>query len=147
MKKQITLYTIGFAQQKAKEFFTILKDNNIKTLIDIRQSNTNIYAGFTIRDNLQYFLKEICDIEYVENKHFAPTKELRDQYHKDEDWYRYENGYLSLLESRNAIASIVTDQIDAAVLLCSEPVADHCHRRLAVEYIGKHLKNVRIIHL
>lgn len=147
MKDQITLYTIGFAQKKAKEFFTILKDNNIKTLIDVRQSNTNIYAGFTIRDNLQYFLKEICDIEYVENKIFAPTKELRDQYHKDEDWHKYENGYLNLLENRNAIASIVTDQIDSAVLLCSEPVADHCHRRLAVEYIGKHLNNVRIIHL
>lgn len=147
MKDQITLYTIGFAQKKAKEFFTILKDNNIKTLIDIRQSNTNIYAGFTIRDNLQYFLKEICDIEYVENKHFAPTKELRDQYHKDEDWYRYENGYLSLLESRNAISSITSDLVDSAVLLCSEPVADHCHRRLAAEYIRGRFSKVRIIHL
>lgn len=147
MKQQITLYTIGFAQKKAKEFFTILKDNNIKTLIDIRQSNTNIYAGFTIRDNLQYFLKEICDIEYVENKLFAPTKELRDQYHKDEDWYRYENGYLSLLESRNAISSITSDLVDSAVLLCSEPVADHCHRRLAAEYIRGRFSKVRIIHL
>ncbi|MDD2229889.1 MAG: hypothetical protein PHY48_10810 [Candidatus Cloacimonetes bacterium] len=54
---------------------------------------------------------------------------------------------MNLLESRNAIASIVTDQIDSAVLLCSEPVADHCHRRLAAEYIGKHVNNVRIIHL
>lgn len=147
MKQQITLYTIGFAQKKAKEFFTILKDNNIKTLIDVRQSNTNIYAGFTIRDNLQYFLKEICDIEYVENKIFAPTKELRDQYHKDEDWHKYESGYLNLLESRNAVNSITTDQIDKAVLLCSEPVADHCHRRLAAEYIRGRFSKVRIIHL
>lgn len=75
MNKQTYLYTIGFAQKKAEEFFTILKVNHIKTLIDIRQSNTNIYAGFTIRDNLRYFLKEICGIEYIENKLFAPTKE------------------------------------------------------------------------
>lgn len=147
MKKPLILYTIGFAQKKADEFFTILKENKIKTLIDIRQSNTNIYAGFTIRDNLRYFLKEICDIEYVENKLFAPTKEIRDQYHKDEDWSRYEKGYLYLLESRNAITSINTNQIDSAVLLCSEPIADHCHRRLAAEHINKHFMNVRIIHL
>jgi len=147
MNKQVTLYTIGFAQKKADEFFTILKKNGIKTLIDVRQSNTNIYAGFTIRDNLRYFLSEICNIEYVENKLFAPTKELRDQYHKDEDWGRYEKGYLNLLESRNAIASITYDLVDSAVLLCSEPVADYCHRRLAAEYIGRHFVNVKVIHL
>lgn len=147
MKKQTYLYTIGFAQKKAEEFFTILKVNHIKTLIDIRQSNTNIYAGFTIRDNLRYFLKEICGIEYMENKLFAPTKELRDQYHKDDDWQSYEMGYLKLLESRNALESVTADLINSAVLLCSEPVADHCHRRLAAETISKHFTKIRIIHL
>ena len=147
MKKQTSLYTIGFAQKKAEEFFTILKVNHIKTLIDIRQSNTNIYAGFTIRDNLRYFLKEICGIKYMENKLFAPTKELRDQYHKDDDWRRYEMGYLNLLESHNALESISVDLINSAVLLCSEPIADHCHRRLAAEAISKHFTKIRIIHL
>lgn len=147
MKKQLTLYTMGFAQKKAEEFFTILRNNKIKTLIDIRQSNTNIYAGFTIRDNLRFFLKELCNIEYVENKHFAPIKEIRDQYHKNGDWIRYEKEYIDLLESRKAIASITVDQIDSALLLCSEPSADFCHRRLAAEYIGTYFKSVKIIHL
>lgn len=147
MKKQITLYTLGFAQKKAEAFFSILKDHKIKTLIDIRQSNTNIYAGFTIRDNLRYFLKEICDIDYVENKLFAPTKELRDQYHKDGDWQKYEYGYLELVRTRNAIASLTPELITSAVLLCTEPVADNCHRRLAAEEISRHFKNIRIIHL
>ncbi len=35
MKKKIELYTIGFAQKKAQDFFEILKQNNIKTLIDM----------------------------------------------------------------------------------------------------------------
>jgi len=147
MKKQYCLYTIGFAQKKAEDFFTILKNNNIKTLIDIRQSNTNIYAGFTIRDNLRYFLKEICGIEYMENKLFAPTKELRDRFHKDRDWRKYEIGYFELLESRNALESISVDLINSAVLLCSEPIADHCHRRLAAEIISRHFTEIRVIHL
>ncbi len=147
MKKQITLYTIGFAQKKAEEFFTILKKNKIITLIDIRQSNTNIYAGFTIKDNLRYFLKEICNIKYTENKLFAPTKEIRDQYHKDSDWISYESEYIKLLENRKATESISIDQIESAVLLCSEPVADNCHRRLAAEFIKNRFKNVKIKHL
>lgn len=147
MKKKLTLFTIGFIQKSAEEFFGILKANRIKTLIDIRQSNTNIYAGFTVRDNLRYFLKEICGIEYVENKLFAPTKELRDKYHKDDNWAEYEAGYIALLESRNAIESITAGQVDSAVLLCSEPVAEHCHRRLAAEYISRHLGKVGIVHL
>lgn len=147
MKKQTQLYTIGFAQKKAEEFFSILKKNKIKTLIDIRQSNTNIYAGFTIRDNLRYFLKEICDIDYVENRLFAPTKEIRDKYHEDKDWESYQRKYGELLRERKALDSISMDLIDSGVLLCSEPSADHCHRRLAAEHIKEKFKGIRIIHL
>ncbi len=147
MKEQITLYTIGFAQKKAEEFFTILKDNNIKTLIDIRQSNTNIYAGFTIRDNLQYFLKEICGIEYVENKLFAPSKELRDKYRTNFCWADYEIDYNQLIISRKAVDSISYSILHAAVLLCAEPSALHCHRRLAAEMIVNRYPDIQIIHL
>jgi uncharacterized protein (DUF488 family) len=33
------------------------------------------------------------------------------------------------------------------VLLCSEPTAEHCHRRLALEYLQKHWEDVEIHHL
>ncbi len=140
-----TLYTIGFIQKKAEVFFSILQENNIKTLIDIRESNSNIYAGYTVKDNLIYFLKVICNINYIENNHFAPTKELRNQYKKDKNWSEYEQNYLLLLNQRKA--RIDAKLIDKAVLLCSEPTPDFCHRRLAAEYIANHYKNVRVIHL
>ena len=56
----------------------------------MRESNTNIYSGFTIKQNLPYFLKKIADIDYVELKDLSPTKELRVDYHKDK-----ENNWLS----------------------------------------------------
>jgi len=34
-----------------------------------------------------------------------------------------------------------------AVLLCSEPTAEHCHRRLALEYLQQHWQGVTIRHL
>jgi uncharacterized protein (DUF488 family) len=33
------------------------------------------------------------------------------------------------------------------VLLCSEPTAEHCHRRLALEYLQKEWGCVKLIHL
>lgn len=147
MKKMKYLYTIGFAQKRAEEFFNMLTDNKIHRLIDIRNSNTNIYAGFTIKANLRFFLKELCGIEYMENKLFAPTKEIRSSYKSDKDWEKYQRDYLLLLEERNAIQSISADMVDNAVLLCTEPAADCCHRRLAAEYIARHIKGLRVVHL
>ena len=53
------LFTIGFAKKSAEEFFNILKDNKVEKLIDIRESNTNIYAGYTMKQNLPFFLRNI----------------------------------------------------------------------------------------
>jgi uncharacterized protein (DUF488 family) len=33
------------------------------------------------------------------------------------------------------------------VLLCSEPTAENCHRRLVLEYLQQHWDGVRILHL
>jgi hypothetical protein len=33
------------------------------------------------------------------------------------------------------------------VLLCTEPTADQCHRRLAAEYLQQHWGGLEIVHL
>ena len=75
----MTLYTIGFSQKSAEEFFKILKINNIIRLIDIRLNNKSQLAGFTNVRHLPYFLK-IYDIEYLYRPDFAPSKELLNGY-------------------------------------------------------------------
>lgn len=70
------IYTIGFTKKSAKEFFEILKTNNIEQIIDVRLNNTSQLAGFTKKDNLEYFLKELCSIDYCHFIFLAPTKEI-----------------------------------------------------------------------
>ena len=47
----------------------------------------------------------------------------------------------------------IEDQLDRdrferrTVLLCSEPTAEQCHRRLVAEYLDKTWGNVRAVHL
>ena len=53
----INLYTIGFTKKNAETFFTLLRKNGVKKLIDVRLNNVSQLAGFTKQDDLKYFLK------------------------------------------------------------------------------------------
>ena len=62
---EIKLFTIGFTQKTAREFFTALKDAGVKRVVDVRLNNNSQLAGFSKKDDLAYFLKEIGGIDYV----------------------------------------------------------------------------------
>ena len=144
----IELHTIGFARKSAEEFFTILKLNHIKILIDVRLNNVSQLAGFTKKKDLKYFLKEICNIEYLHRPDFAPSKEILDGYKKKEIlWPVYEKRYLNLLIQRQVSEKISLDEFNMSCLLCSEPEADKCHRRLLAEFFRKSNRNITIKHL
>jgi len=51
--------------------------------MDIRLNNTSQLAAFTKRDDLAYFLKAICGIEYVHEALLAPTQEILDAFKKE----------------------------------------------------------------
>ena len=146
--RPITLFTIGFAQKSAREFFAVLRDNQVKTLIDVRLNNVSQLAGFTKKNDLEFFLKELCDIGYFHRPIFAPTKIILDAYKKKEiSWEEYEGKYLDLLSERQVSTSCSPDELNMSFLLCSEPKADNCHRRLLAEYFKKSYGNIVIRHL
>ncbi len=142
-----TIYTIGFSGKNAKTFFELLRNNNIKSLIDVRLNNVSQLAGYTKKNDLEFFLKEICAIDYFHLPTLAPTKEILDGYKKGSiDWNQYEKEYLALIQSRNIEPKIGNMNFDGACLLCSEKTADKCHRRLAAETIVNMQLADKIIH-
>ena len=54
---------------------------------------------------------------------------------------------LSITDIEFIIKKIYLNEFEDAVLLCSEPTAKQCHRRLASEYLLKHFGNINIKHL
>lgn len=141
------IYTIGYTQKTAKIFFDTLVRNQISTLIDIRLSNTGQLAGFTKSQDLEYFLS-LFSISYEYWKDFAPTKEIRDNFHKSDDWHEYELAYIQLMNDRRSYEKVNFTKIknQNIVFLCSEPKADKCHRKLVAEGISN-MNNAEIIHL
>lgn len=143
------VFTIGFTEKTAKQFFALLQKSSAKKIIDVRLNNTSQLSGFAKRDDLKFFLREICDIEYVEVPDLAPEpKMLKDYRNNLIDWERYELLYTELMAKRAVERRIDPVLIIDACLLCSEHKPHHCHRRLALEYLNKCWANsLKVKHL
>jgi len=74
----LRLFTIGFTRKSAETFFTLLSDAGVKRVIDVRLNNVSQLAGFARRDDLRYFLKATCGIDYLHMPELAPTHEILD---------------------------------------------------------------------
>ena len=148
MSITVEISTIGFTKKTARKFFDLLKRSGAKRLIDVRLNNVSQLAGFAKRDDLAFFAKEICDVEYVHMPMLAPTQEMLDSYKKQRgDWREYEKQFLSLMESRKIEDRLSREQVSESCLLCSEDTPHHCHRRLVAEYLREHWGSVDIHHL
>lgn len=143
------IYSIGFTQKSASQFFGILKNNGIERLLDVRLNNTSQLAGFAKQADLSYFLREICGAAYEHEPLLAPTQDILDTYKKHKgSWDIYFEAYTTLLRARKVESVLCKDSFNKkTVLLCSEATAEHCHRRLALEYLQEHWDGVIIRHL
>jgi uncharacterized protein (DUF488 family) len=142
------IFTMGFTKKGAETFFGNLRRAGVKRLIDVRLNNVSQLAGFTKKDDLRYFVKAICDIDYEHLPALAPTKDILDAYKKNKgDWSVYERQFLDLMEKRKIEEAVSPSVIDGGCLLCSEEKPHHCHRRLVAEYLKKKWTNVEIEHL
>lgn len=142
------VFTIGFTKKPARRFFETLRGSGAKRVVDVRLNNVSQLAGFAKRDDLAYFLDEVCGMQYVHLPELAPTQELLDEYKKrGGDWETYEKRFLGLMEKRHVERTIPKEIIEGGCLLCSEDKPHHCHRRLVAEYLKRHWGDVEITHL
>lgn len=94
-------------------------------------------------------MRELCHAEYVHEPLLAPTQEMLDEYKKRKgSWQVYERRFLALMSERRIEERINPKLFNAqTVLLCSEATAEHCHRRLVLEYLQSKWGGVSIVHL
>jgi len=76
------IFTVGFTKTSAESFFSRLKENGVRQLLDVRLNNASQLAGFAKKDDLRFFLKSICGIEYDHGPELAPTSDMLDEYKK-----------------------------------------------------------------
>lgn len=142
------VYTIGFTKKSASEFFELLRRSGAERVVDVRLNNVSQLAGFSKKDDLKYFLREIVGIDYSHQPLLAPTQDILDAYKKHKgDWNIYEPAFLELVRKREIEKRIDPSTIKGGCLLCSEDKPHHCHRRLVAEYLKSKWGTLDIRHL
>jgi len=53
------IYSIGFTQKSAGQFFGTLKSHGIERLLDVRLNNTSQLAGFAKASDLPFFFMRL----------------------------------------------------------------------------------------
>lgn len=138
MTDENTLFTVGFTQKSAEQFFGLLKRSQVRRLVDTRLNNSGQLAGFSKKEDLRYFVRAILDIDYVHWQESAPEQAMLDGYKKKQiQWDEYAKEYEALLQRRK-----IESQVDLvlganACLLCSEAKPHMCHRRLLADYVNR----------
>ena len=142
------VFTIGFTKKPASRFFELLRTSGARRVVDVRLNNVSQLAGFAKRDDLAFFLAQICGIDYVHVPALAPTKQILDDYKKHRgDWSIYETRFLDLMRERRIERTVPRETVSDGCLLCSEDTPDRCHRRLVVEYLDRHWGGLDVTHL
>jgi uncharacterized protein (DUF488 family) len=144
------LYTIGFTQKRAEVFFELLCRNDVQRLLDIRLKPQGQLAGFAKKEDLPYFLARLANgCQYLHMPILAPTEDILGDYRADSDWERYVLRFESLMDQRDVPAALNRAEFEAlsTCLLCSEPTAEKCHRRLVAERLVQSWTGVEVIHL
>lgn len=142
------ILTIGFTKKTARRFFGLLRESGARRVVDVRISNGSQLSGFAKKDDLAWFLGELCGIDYVHLPELAPTKDLLRAWRKGGvTWADYEARFLDLMREREIERTVPRDLLDEGCLLCSEDKPHHCHRRLVAEYLDARWGGVEIDHL
>lgn len=144
----LNLFTIGYTKKSAEKFFRIISKNKIEIVADVRLYNSTQLAGFSKSADLQYFLKRICNCNYIALRQLAPNPSLFENYKNGKtSWNEYEKIYNKFLDTQANLDFFYAFRNKNICILCAESTPEQCHRRLLAEKIAKIYDDVKIVHL
>ena len=124
-----TIYTIGHSNHGWEEFATLLTDNDVELLVDVRSNPVSRFAPFASYRNLPGLLERVgIDYELLGGI-LGGKPENPDMYHQDgKPNYRAMRSADLFQEAIDQLVSMATRRTTA--VLCSEEDPAHCHRVL-----------------
>jgi len=140
------IYTIGYEGLDIDGFMSLLADNDIETVVDVREIPLSRKPGFS-KKSLEAVLN-LSGREYVHMVALGCPKPIRDRYREDGNWKRYTEGFLNYLVTQDGAVgelSALTTTSNCA-LLCYEADHNFCHRSMVANAV-KQQNHAHIQHL
>ena len=142
----MTIYTIGYEGLDIEQFFTLLREHNIETVVDVRELPLSRKPGFSKK--ILASTLNLCGLEYTHLADLGCPKQIRDRYRSDGNWRHYKEGFLKYLKTQeDAIKELSTlARSSNCALLCFEADFNFCHRSMVAEAV-KQRSRIRVSHI
>lgn len=143
----MSIFTIGYEGLDIERFITLLRINDVETVVDIRELPLSRKPGFSKRGLAETL--NLNGFEYLHVPELGCPKPVRNQYRDDANWTRYTKGFLQYLDTQSDVVAEVAAMASTTTcaLLCFEADYNFCHRSMvanAVNVVGglqvKHLQ-------
>ncbi len=140
------IYTIGYEGIKIIEFIEILRNRDIKILIDVRELPISRKREFS-KNNLKKHLNDE-NIEYFHFKDLGTPKILRDKIRSNRNYNLFFKEYKKLLCNKKNVLNNLIELVDGknVCLICYEKDYNYCHRKILAEEIKK-TKGISVCHI
>ena len=140
------IYTVGYEGLDIDSFLSLLADNDIETVVDVREMPLSRKPGFS-KKSLASVLN-LSGREYVHMVDLGCPKLVRDRYREDGNWKRYTEGFMKHLKTQDdAIAELsALAATSNCALLCYEADSNFCHRSMVASAV-KDYCGARVTHI
>lgn len=126
----MSIFTIGYEGLDIDNFLTILRLENVQTIVDVRELPLSRKRGFS-KNGLRHILAS-NGFRYRHISELGCPKPIRDQYRQDGDWQRYTKDFEGYLASQGASIAELSElaQESNCALMCFEANYRMCHRSI-----------------
>lgn len=131
----MAVFTIGYEGLDLDAFMARLAENDIETVVDVRELPLSRKRGFS-KNALAGALRQ-ASYEYVHIAALGCPRPVRNRYREDGDWQRYTEGFLKYLDTQALAISELSKLVLASncVLLCYEADYNFCHRSMVANAV------------
>ena len=134
-------YTIGYGGRKPEDFITLLKQKDVKTIVDVRLRPNHAYRGYysKAKSKDRGIQKLLADngIEYIS------LMKLGNVFMECEDW---RERYQQLLKKEgDLLIEPLYNLSGHCCLMCAEKYAAECHRKLIADFLA--MKGFEVEHI
>ncbi|MDO9103343.1 MAG: DUF488 domain-containing protein [Methylovulum sp.] len=140
------IYTVGYEGHNFDSFLSLLAENDIETIVDVREIPLSRKPNFS-KKSLEAALN-ISGREYVHMGILGCPKPVRDKYRLDGDWKRYTKGFMKHLATQDAAVAELSAlaSTTSCALLCFEADPRFCHRSMVANALEQQF-HARVQHL